>query len=133
MTAARTDPSERSDGLRPGADAFARGRLNEARTAYGRAVEDADRAGNARTLARAALGLGGIWVNERRAPDEYAEYREQLRTALRAVGRDEPELAARLRVRLAAEACYADGAALADLCGAVDAVRALDNPAATAE
>jgi len=114
-------------------DAFARGRLAEAREEFTRAFEDAARSGDAATMGHAALGLGGLWVNERRTPDEYAEYREQLLHTLHTIGDEQPTLRARLMVRLAAEACYAEGAPPADLRSAVETVRAFDDPGATAE
>ena len=42
------------------------GRLNDARELYATAVKPAEEAGDARFLARAALGMGGIWVEEQR-------------------------------------------------------------------
>jgi hypothetical protein len=109
------------------------GRLTEARDLYRQAVDPADRAGDPRLLALAALGLGGVWVEEQR--DEMSRRRMLglCRRALAALPADEPLLAARLRVRLAAEHAYGGGAAVEDVGVAVDQVRRLGDPAATAE
>ena len=117
----------RGDALR------AAGRLADARAAFELAVEPADHCGDARLLARAALGVAGVWVEEQR--DELSRRRTLTlcRRALAALGEgDAGELAALLRVRLAAEAAY-DGSSAEGLHAAVEAVRALGLPAATAE
>jgi tetratricopeptide (TPR) repeat protein len=108
------------------------GRLAEARDLYRQAVAPAERAGDPRLLAHAALGLGGVWVEEQR--DEVSRRRMLglCRRALAALPPDEPLLAARLRVRLAAEQAY-DGASVDEMGLAVDRVRRLGDPAATAE
>lgn len=111
---------------------LAGGRLADARAAYEAAVEPAEQAGDNRSYAIAALGYGGVWVEEQR--DEMSRRRmlslcERARAAL---GPDEPVLAALLAVRLAAERTY-DGAAADALDVAIDEVRRLGVPAATAE
>ena len=108
------------------------GRLGEARELYGRAVEPADRAGDPRFLALAALGLGGVWVEEQR--DEMSRRRmlALCRRALAELPVEEELLAARLRVRLAAEHAYG-GSTVEDVRVAVEHVRCLGDPAATAE
>ena len=95
-------------------EAFARGRLVEARFAFERAFEGASDRRDAETMARAVLGLGGLWVNEQRAPDEYAQYRAQLTDTLQALGGTNGVLSARVNVRLTAEARYAEGAQIED-------------------
>ncbi|WP_346125220.1 hypothetical protein [Micromonospora coerulea] len=76
-----------------------------ARAAFGRAFEQAVRDRDPHDMARAALGLGGMWVHERRSAVDAANVEAQQRLAL---ARLEPDstLALRLRIRLAAEADY---------------------------
>lgn len=109
------------------------GRLSEARQLFGRAVEPSEAAADARLLALAALGLGGVWVEEER--DELSRRRmlNLCRRALAALPADEPLLAARIGVRLAAEHAYDGAAAAGDVAAAVDRVRRLGDPSATAE
>jgi tetratricopeptide (TPR) repeat protein len=107
--------------------------LSEARQLFGRAVGPSEAAADARLLAGAALGLGGVWVEEER--DELSRRRmlNLCRRALAALPADEAVLAARIGVRLAVEEVY-DGAATAgDVAAAVDRVRRLGDPTATAE
>src|SRR4051812_1332275 len=78
------------------------GRVADARACFRQAVEAADRAQDAEVLGEAVLGLGGLWVNEQRAPDEYAAYRALVDRAILATA--DPLLTARLRVRRAADA-----------------------------
>lgn len=108
------------------------GRLAEARDLYGRAVAPAEHAAAPSLLATAALGLGGMWVEEQR--DELSR-RRMLQLCSRAIselGPDEATLRSLLAVRLAAERAY-DGESVHDIHDAVAAVRRLDEPAATAE
>ena len=68
------------------------GRLAEARQLFEAAAEPAERAGDPRLLASAALGFGGVWVEEQR--DEISR-RRMLALCERAVttlGPDEPAL-----------------------------------------
>jgi hypothetical protein len=110
----------------------ARGRLADARLVYDQAVAAAERSGDARLAARAALGLGGVWVEEER--DELSRRRMLglCRRAMSDLSAGDSLLAARLRVRLSAEEAY-DGARIEDVSAAVDRVRAFGDPAATAE
>jgi hypothetical protein len=126
-------PSTDDDLLRAADGAFESGRLGDARTAYAHAFEVASRQHDAPVMARAVLGLGGLWVNEQRGPDEYARYHEQLQQSLRALADDEPLLSARLAARLAAEKCYADGAPLSEARDAVESVRGFGAVPATCE
>ena len=126
-------PSVRAALLLAWADAvLAGGRLADARALYEAAIEPAEQAGDDRLLARAALGFGGVWVEEQR--DEMSRRRMLglCERALARLGPDEPVLAALLGVRLAAERTY-DGAPADAVRGAIDAVRRLGVPAATAE
>lgn len=108
------------------------GRLAEARQLYDRAVGPALRAGDARLLAAAALGLGGVWVEEQR--DELSRRRllGLCRQAMAALGPEDRVLRARLAVRLAAEDAY-DLVPGADVRAAVDELRHLDDHVAMAE
>jgi hypothetical protein len=133
MVAETTPQLQCEQVLRQARDALARGRFVEAREGFRRAFEEASRAEDPRAMSVAVLGLGGIWVNERRGPDEYLEYREQLQRSLHAAAGGPADLRALLEVRLAAEACYAEGAPLANVRAAVEAARECDDPATTAE
>jgi hypothetical protein len=83
------------------------------------------------TLARAALGLGGLWVHEHRGAIEAARMAAWQR---RALSRLDPTsaLAARLRVRLAAEADYAAGTSQ-QILAEVESARGQDDPVVLAE
>jgi tetratricopeptide (TPR) repeat protein len=111
---------------------LASGRLTEARRLYERAVRPATRANDPRLLALAAIGLGGVWVEEQR--DELSRRRmlALCRRARRSLPADESLLAARLTVRLAAEDVY-QGRRDDEITSAVEAVRRHGDPATTAE
>ncbi|MGY1823737.1 hypothetical protein [Geodermatophilus sp. SYSU D00079] len=81
--------------------------------------------------ALAAVGLGGLWVHERRAATDAAEVEARQREALRGVDPRSP-VGLRLRVRLAGEADYRGGGHAAVL-AALDEARAADDPLALAE
>ncbi len=108
------------------------GRLSEARELFQRAVAPAEESGDPRLLARAALGLGGVWVEEQRDELSRRVMLGLCRRALLALPADEPVLAARLRVRLAAEHAYGEGTA-EDVGVAVAHVRRLGDQEALAE
>lgn len=122
------------------------GRLSEARMRFERAATVAERAGDPVTLAEAALGLGGHWLNEHRTPVDRARVLGLQRAALAALdalpppgpagpstpSEDVAALRARLTARLAAEATY-DGAPIAPVLDALDAARACGDPLARAE
>lgn len=81
------------------------GDLRTGREHFETAYRRAEQAGDADGLARAALGLGGVWVHEHRTSAAY----ELLLTRLRhALGQVDPAsvLARRLRTRLAGEEDY---------------------------
>src|SRR5262249_51629964 len=69
----------------------------------------ADAEADSRSLARAALGLGGIWLREHRLTDETARVSSLQHRALAALPPDAGVLRARLEVRLATEATYRGG------------------------
>lgn len=102
------DPSA-EEALRAGEQALhVAGDLVASRSAFARAHTAAEQSGDGAALARAALGMGGIWVHERRAPAEAATVEACQRSALADPHLD-ATLALRLRVRLAAEADYRAG------------------------
>jgi hypothetical protein len=72
------------------------------------AYRRADLTGDDTAMAEAALGLGGLWVQEQRTAVAAATLEESLRHALRRTDPGSP-LALRLRARLAAEADYDAG------------------------
>ena len=112
------------------------GRLADARRAYARADELATRAGDPVARARAALGLGGVWLNEHRSVADRARVLGRQRTALAALADDGSDnavgLRARLELRLAAEAVY-DGAPVAPVLAALAASRATGDLSVLAE
>ncbi|MEV4316265.1 AAA family ATPase [Actinocrispum sp. NPDC049592] len=82
------------------------GRLIDARAGFEVAAEAASRVGEPVLLARAVLGLGGVWVHEHRNATVRQRVLAQQRAALRALPPEEESLRCRLKVRLAAEAVY---------------------------
>ncbi len=112
---------------------LASGRLTHARTAFAQALHTADAEADAEVYAEAAIGLGGIWVFEHRDPDSVAAFHGALRTALRNVSESRPDLAVRIRARLAAEALYLGKPALDGVLEAVDDARSLGEPTALSE
>jgi tetratricopeptide (TPR) repeat protein len=85
------------------------GRLAEARAQFDLAAAAAEREGEPVLLARAALGLGGVWANEHRDPVERERVLALQRRALDGLPAAEPALRCRLVVRLAAEAAFQGG------------------------
>ncbi|HEY6422065.1 MAG TPA: hypothetical protein VIY28_02200 [Pseudonocardiaceae bacterium] len=84
-----------------------------------------ERTGDALVMAKAALGLGGLWVDEHRTAAGSGLLRARLRRALSLI---DPRcaVALRLRVRLAAEADYRTGAHAATLAVLEEARASLD-------
>ncbi len=82
-------------------------------------------------LAIAALGLGGVWIQEHRSIVERAHVLEMQARALASLDPSSP-LALRLRARLGAEEAYVSGDT-SDLAAVLDEARALDEPVALAE
>ena len=99
-------PSRPAAGVGPGGAVA--GRLAEARGLFDRAADAAEAEGEPVLAAQAALGLGGVWVDEHRDP---AERRAGAGPAAGRAGRARPPrrtrcCGSRLRTRLAAEAVY---------------------------
>ncbi|MFB4302461.1 hypothetical protein [Actinomadura sp. NTSP31] len=92
------------------------GDLRTSRMWFDAAYREAEHWGDGEAMARAALGLGGLWVHEHRTVADAATVRTRQRTALAAIDPGSPA-AVRLRARLAAEADYLAGghAAVLDL------------------
>ena len=91
-----------------GAGWLARGRLREAREQFWSEHRAADDANDVIASAEAALGLGGLWVHEHRSTFERARVLAAQRGALADID-GSSALAARLRVRLAAERAFESG------------------------
>lgn len=108
------------------------GRLTEARTAFGAATDAAEQAGDAVQLARAVLGLGGVWVHEHRNLAVRQRVLALQRAALAALPEQQLVLRCRLTVRLAAEAVYEGGPVQAVL-DALAKARAVDDARTLAE
>ncbi|MGW5688408.1 hypothetical protein [Nonomuraea sp. NPDC003754] len=107
------------------------GDLASARQRFDSAFQAAERCANAEAMAQAALGMGGIWVHERRTLAASATLRARLEQVLPMVERGS---ATGLRVcaRLAAEADYRTGEH-AKVLSFVDQVRSVADPIAGAE
>lgn len=108
------------------------GRLAESRPLFEDAARTAQSEGEPVALARAALGLGGLWLSEHRLASEAERTRFLQRKALMALPAEEHVLRARLEVRLAAEEAYRGGDLAAVLEG-VEAVRGTSNTHALAD
>jgi DNA-binding SARP family transcriptional activator len=81
------------------------GQMQVSRQRFESAYRLAERAGDDTALARAALGLGGLWVNENRTATASALLRTRLLHALSVVD-PRSSLGLRLRARLAGETDY---------------------------
>ncbi len=126
-------PAEHVEVLLEWADArLVCGRLVDARVAYERASAAAEAAADPLGQARAALGLGGVWVNEHRGQVDRTRVLELQRSALDGLPPADTGLRARLRVRLAAEAVY-DGAPVGPVFETLAVARQLGDPRALAE
>ncbi len=108
------------------------GRLTEARALFDRAAEAADAEAEPVLAAQAALGLGGVWVNEHRDRAERERVLTRQEAALACLGPDQAVLRSRLRTRLAAEAVYSGGQ-LDDVLAALAETRRLGDGHALAE
>jgi hypothetical protein len=82
--------------------------------------------------AQAALGLGGVWVNEHRDRAERERVLALQRDALAVLEPDQAALRCRLRVRLAAEMVYSGGP-LGEVLAALEEARRLGDRQALAE
>lgn len=107
------------------------GHLASARPLFEAAALAADAEDDATSRARAALGLGGVWLNEHRSPIDRQRVLALQRRSRDALGDADAALRDRLSVRLAAEQAYADGT-LAPVEEAIDVARAR-GPVALAE
>jgi hypothetical protein len=87
---------------------FVEGDLRAGREWFDTVHREAERRSDERRMARAALGLGGLWVHEHRTAADAAMVRERQRRALRLID-PESSLAFRLRIRLAGEDDYRGG------------------------
>jgi len=110
---------------------LAGGRLSASRPAFLAALErdDADPV----TRAEAAIGLGGIWVFEHRDVAARDRFQAAVAGALAALGPRRPDLAARLRARLAAERIYVNEGTVDDVRSEVNRLRGLGDPGGLAE
>jgi hypothetical protein len=114
-----------------GAGWLDRGRLREAREQFWSEHGAANDAHDVIGSAEAALGLGGLWVHEHRSTFERARVLAAQRAAL--LDLDESSaLAARLRVRLAAERAFESGDGSIVMAELADA-RAHEDPVVAAE
>ena len=98
------------------------GDLQASRDSFERAYRLAERAGDAESMALAALGLAGLWVAERRTVTSTVLLEARLQHVLTLLD-PRSALALRVRTRLAGEADYARGTHAAVL-AALDEVRA---------
>lgn len=113
---------------------LASGLLADARDLYRDIALEARRMENPELLARGALGLAGVWVEDERAPSQRRAMLETCQTALDLLGDEEEHegLRAQLRVRLCAEAFY-DGDHDADPRPHIETLRRLGEDRALAE
>ncbi|WP_235783488.1 AfsR/SARP family transcriptional regulator [Amycolatopsis orientalis] len=108
-----------------------KGDLRTSRRHFETAYNLAEQAGDGESLARAMLGLSGLWVHEHRTATGTQQMQTRLRTALSAVGKESP-LALRLRVRLAGEIDYR-ASRHSEILAVLEETRLADDPVAHAE
>jgi hypothetical protein len=108
------------------------GRLTDARAAFEAAALAAEQAGDPVLVARAVLGLGGVWVHEHRNAAVRRDVLARQRAALAALPEAERELRCRLTVRLAAEAVY-EGEPAQTVLDALASARTVGDPGVLAE
>jgi hypothetical protein len=82
------------------------GRLAAARAEFAAAAALARERGDREAFARAAIGLGGLWVNEHRGSYEALRAATIWQDALAGLGSDHEVLRLRLQARIAAERAY---------------------------
>jgi tetratricopeptide (TPR) repeat protein len=108
------------------------GRLGEARVRFDRATSAAESTGDPLLFAEAAMGLGGHWLNEHRAPVERARVLGLQRAALAGLPARHEAVRCRLTARLAAEDVY-DGGPIEPVHDALAAARRSGDRGALAE
>jgi tetratricopeptide (TPR) repeat protein len=108
------------------------GRLAEARPLFSEAAAVAENEGDHAALADAALGRGGIWLNEHRSMSEADHVVGLLRRALAVLPPTDGSRCLRLEARLAAEEAYRAGVA-GPAFELADRARQLDDRGAHAE
>jgi DNA-binding SARP family transcriptional activator len=110
LLAARADTAVtiRGDALAAGEQALEDGDLRTGREHFEAAYRRAERSGDTGALARAVLGLGGVWVHEHRTSAGAASLLTRLHHALERVDPATP-LGHRLRARLTGEQDYQNG------------------------
>ncbi|MFF7189381.1 hypothetical protein ACFZAR_29930 [Streptomyces sp. NPDC008222] len=139
---AKDDPGPMGFGAEPASDPetllaaatralVVEGDLQTGRRRFDAAYRIAESTGDARAMAVAALGFGGLWVHEHRTVAGSALLRSRLRHALSLLAPNSP-LALRLRVRLASETDYRAGEH-ASILALLDEVRLTADPVARAE
>ncbi|MGI8335902.1 hypothetical protein ACRYCC_38650 [Actinomadura scrupuli] len=104
------------------------GNLQAGRSWFDTAYRQAERWGDGQGMARAALGLAGLWVHENRTAADIARVRVRQRDALRMID-PRSSLALRLRIRMVAEDDYRVGEHMAILAMVAEARRAGDTVA----
>jgi hypothetical protein len=107
------------------------GDLRASRQGFEQAYQLAERAGDAPAMALAALGLGGLWVSERRTVTGAVLLQARLEHVLSLLD-PQSSLALRIRARLASEADYQQGGYEA-IMAVLDAARAVADPEPLAE
>lgn len=107
------------------------GDLQKARRLFDQAYQEADTQGDGPALARAALGLGGLWVHEHRTAADAGRIRARQQRALTVIDRGS-SVAFRLRARLAGEDDYRSGTHTAIL-ELLDEARRSGDPVCLAE
>lgn len=108
-----------------------KGDLRTSRQHFEAAYDLAKQAGDGESLARAMLGLSGLWVHEHRTATGIHQMQARLRNALSAVGSESP-LALRLRVRLAGEVDYRESRH-SEILAVLEETRLANDPVAHAE
>lgn len=109
------------------------GRLVASRKTFSEAFDAARIANDGIGMARAALGLGGMWVQEHRTFEEREGFLVKLEIAREAVADLSSELLARLDVRYGAELLYVGKGSEQSVNAAIERVRAHGDAAAEAE
>lgn len=103
----------------------------DAREVFAAAYQAAERQADPRAVAEAALGLAGLWVQEERSAIAAVMVDDRLRRALADLPDDGP-LAARLKVRLAAESNHRTGGH-DEIVRWLESARAMGDPVVLAE